>query len=361
MDRLRYNKFKRILNGFISASFLMFAILMSANSILAQVVAPPPPMPTPTPDVVEESDGIIKIDTELVNVLFTAKDRSNRLMTDLKSSDIKIFENGEQQEIIDFARQVNLPLSLSILIDTSASQERTLPQEKDAANAFLEKVVRPSMDEVAVVSFTGESTLEQGMTSNIARLRRAINRVEFVPPSGYVGGGVVVGTPPISGRSSRAASSTAIWDAIWVTSDQILGPAPERTRRAIILLTDGVNTYGLKKMDDAIEAAIKAEAVIYSIGIGDNFYRGVNRGALNKVSESTGGRAFFPRSSSELRAAFDQIEEEMRSQYLIAYEPLNQAQDGSFRKIKIDLSNEQYKRKKVKLTYRDGYFAETKN
>ncbi len=117
------------------------------------------------------------------------------------------------------------------------------------------------------------------MTNNLTRLRRAISRVEFVPPSGYVGGGVIASEHRrFPGKNQMAQGSTAIWDAIWVTSDEVLGPAPEKTRRAIILLTDGVNTYGKKKFDEAVQAALKSEAIIYSIGIGDDFYGGVDKG-----------------------------------------------------------------------------------
>jgi VWFA-related protein len=286
------------------------------------------------------------------------------LLTDLKQNDVKIFENGQPQEITAFSRQVDLPLSLAILIDTSGSQERTLPEEKAAAISFIESVVRPTKDEVSVISFTGESTLEQGMTNNLTRLRRSIDRIQFVPPSGYIGGGVVTGgsipgTPPISGGNQAAAGSTAIWDAIWVTSDEVLGPAPDKTRRAIILLTDGLNTYGNKKLDDAVQAALKAEAVIYSIGIGDNFYYGVDEGVLKKISERTGGRAYFPRDEVELRQAFRQIQEEMRSQYLIAYEPANPAKDGTYRTIDIQLTNPQLQKDKIRLTHRQGYFAKS--
>ncbi len=142
-----------------------------------------------------------------------------------------------------------------------------------------------------------------------------------------------------------------------MTSDEVLGPAPEKTRRAIILLTDGVNTYGKKKLDDAVQAALKSEAIIYSIGIGDNFYSGVDRGALNKVSERTGGRAYFPKDERELREAFQQIQEEMRSQYLLAYEPSNQTRDGAYRRIEIQLTNPELQKDKVKVTHRQGYFA----
>ncbi len=316
------------------------------------------PTPTPTPPVIDD-DEVIKVDSEVVNVLFTAQDRDRRLLTALTQQDIKIFENGQPQEIVSFSRQVDLPLSLAILIDTSISQQRTLPEEKAAAMSFLETVVRPAKDEVAIVSFTGESTLEQGLTNNLTRLRRGIERVQFVPPAGYIGGGVMTGTPPISGDNSMIAGSTAIWDAIWVTSDEVLGSAPERTRRVIILVSDGVNTSGKKKLDDAIQSALKAEAIIYSVGIGDNFYGGVERGTLNKISEKTGGRAYYPRDERELREAFKQIQDEMRSQYLVAYEPANQSRDGSYRKIEIQLSNAQLQKDKVKVTHRQGYFAKS--
>lgn len=321
---------------------------------------PPKTSPTATPEI-ESDDEPIKIDTEVVNVLFTAQDKNRRLLTDLKQADVKLLEDGQPQEITAFGRQVDLPLSLAILIDTSASQERTLPEEKSAAKSFVESVVRPSKDEVAIVSFTGEATLEQGMTNNVGRLTRAIDRVQFVPPSGYVGGGVVVGTPPISGTNQTVQGSTAIWDSIWITADEVLGPAPEKTRRAIILLTDGINTYGRKKLEDAVQAALKSEAVIYSIGIGDNFYDGVDEGALKKISERTGGRAFFPQDEAELRRAFQQIQVEMRSQFLIAYEPTNQKRDGSYRKIEIQVANPELAKQKITLTHRQGYFAKTES
>lgn len=322
----------------------------------------PSPTVSPTPATIEEDDEVIKIDTDVVNVLFTAQDRNRRLLTDLKQSDIKLIEDGQPQEITAFARQVDLPLSLAILIDTSASQERTLPEEKSAAKSFLQSVIRPTKDEVSIVSFTGEATLEQGMTNNLSRLNRAVDKVEFVPPSGYIGGGVIAGgTPPISGTNQMTQGSTAIWDAIWITSEEVLKPSPDKTRRAIILLTDGVNTSGNKKLDDAVKAALKSEAVIYAVGIGDNFYDGVDKGVLNKISERTGGRAFFPRDESELRKAFTQIQIEMRSQYLIAYEPTNQKRDGSYRKIEIQLVNSELAKQKATLTHRQGYFAKTES
>ena len=352
MTKLRFYILFAAAVGLFSLSFLSPA---DAQQTAAGTPAASP-SPTPPP---EEDDEVIKIDTDLVNILFTAQDRNRRLLTTLKQEDVRILENGEEQEISAFARQIDLPLSLAILIDVSVSQERTLPEEKSAAVSFLETVVRPAKDEVAIISFTGESMLEQGMTNNLTRLRQAVNRVRFTPPSGYIGGGVIAGTPPISGDNQSVAGSTAIWDAVWVASNDILGPAPEKTRRAIILLTDGDNTSGKKKLDEAVQAALRSEAIIYSIGIGDNFRFGVDKSALNKISERTGGRAYFPRDERDLRDAFAQIQEEMRSQYLLAYEPKNRARDGSYRTVEIQLTNQQLQKDKIKLTHRQGYFAQS--
>ena len=355
---------KRALIALSIAFLLLGTFSFWGNGAAAQQADPKAAAPTPTPPIEEEKD-VIKIDTETVNVLFTAQDKNRRLLLGLKPENIRVLENGQPQAISAFSKQVDLPLSLAILIDTSLSQERTLPEEKAAAKSFLESVVRPEKDEVSIISFTGESTLEQGMTSNISRLRRAIDRVVFVPPSSYIGGGVVAngggipGTPPASGDNQRTAASTALWDAVWITADEVLGPAPEKTRRAIILLTDGDDTYSRKKLDEAVQAALKAEAIIYSIGIGDNYQYRVNEGALKKISENTGGRAYFPKDESELRQAFKQIQEEMRSQYLIAYEPSNQVLDGSYRKIEIQIVDPAMRNDKVRITHRQGYFAKS--
>ena len=158
-----------------------------ADNVFAQSTsATPTPSPSQTPPPIID-DEVLKIDTEVVNVLFTAQDRNRRLLTNLTKNDIRLLEDGVPQELSAFTRQVDLPLSLSILIDVSVSQQRTLPEEKDAAISFLESVVRPSKDEVSILSFTGETTLEQDMTNNLTRLRRAVENVKFVPPSGYVG------------------------------------------------------------------------------------------------------------------------------------------------------------------------------
>lgn len=322
----------------------------------------PAPTPTPVPrePVPQDSDDVVRVETSLTNIFFTAADKHKRFIGHLKQDDIRILEDGKPQEIFTFQQNIDLPLSTAILIDTSRSEERTLPDEKIAARAFLEAVMRPGKDEASIVSFTGEVTLEQGFTGNLDRLRRAIDRVEFVPPSGYIGGGVVVGgTPPISGQNQVLAGSTAIWDAVWATSNELLSDAADETRRAIILLTDGVDTISQVKMHEAIERAQKADALIYTIGIGDSYNFGVNEGALRKISEQTGGRAYFPHSERELREAFVQIQRDLREQYLIAYSPSNKAHDGTYRRIQIELVNPELRKQNLKLTYRAGYFAKS--
>jgi Ca-activated chloride channel family protein len=323
------------------------------------------PQATPTPpkkeeDVTLASDEVVRVETNLTNLFFTAADKQKRFISSLKREDVRIFEDGVPQEIFTFQPNSDLPLSLAILIDTSRSEERTLPEEKAAARSFLESVLRENKDEAAIVSFTGEVTLEQGLTGNVARLRRAIDQVNFVPPSGYIGGGVVVGgTPPISGTQQTLAGATAIWDAIWATSNELLTDSAEHQRRAIILLTDGDDTISQVHMQDAISRALKADALIYAIGIGDRYDFGINEGALKKLTEGTGGRAYFPRNERELREAFAQIERELREQYLIAYSSSNKTRDGSYRHVAIEIVNPELLKENLRLNYRPGYFAKT--
>src|SRR5687767_6710117 len=364
---MRYLQLSRpLLLLLVIAVLLCGGVVLSAQNEASDSGAGPAAFasPSPTPRTREElpqdSDEVVKFDTNLTNIFFTAADKNKRFISDLKAEDIRVFEDGQPQEIFTFQTNIDLPLSLAILIDTSASEERTLPDEKAAARAFLESVLRPARDEAAIVSFTGETTLEQGFTGNIERLRRAIDRVEFVPPSGYIGGGVVVnGTPPISGTNQSLAGSTAIWDAVWATAEELISASAEHTRRAIILLTDGDDTSSRMKIHDAIERAQKADALVYAIGIGDRYTFNVNEGALRKIAEKTGGRAYFPHHERDLRDAFAQIQRDLREQYLVAYSPRNKARDGSYRKIEIQIINPELKQQNLKLNYRSGYFSKT--
>src|SRR5689334_25414297 len=141
------------------------------------------PSPSPTPrsreEVPQDSDEVVKVETNLTNIFFTAADKNKRFISSLKAEDIRVLEDGQPQEIFTFQQNIELPLSIAILIDTSISEQRTLPDEKAAAQAFLADVIKAQKDEAAVLSFTGDTTLEQGFTGSVERLRRAIDRVEF--------------------------------------------------------------------------------------------------------------------------------------------------------------------------------------
>jgi VWFA-related protein len=358
----------------VVSAILFSSIVFLSTGKLPAVSAQTPtvqqrPTPTPTPRPREEeplpSDEVVRVESNLTNIFFTAEDRHKRFISNLKQEDIRVLEDGQPQQIFTFQSNTDLPLSIAILIDTSISEERTLPEERAAAQEFLEAVLRANKDEAAIVSFTGEVTLEQGFTGNKERLRRAIERVEFVPPAGYVGRGVVIqgspggtGTPPISGTNNQLAGSTAIWDAVWATSNELLLDSAEHTRRAIILLTDGADTSSQVKMHEAITRAQKADALLYAIGIGERYTYGIDEGALKKISDQTGGRAYFPRNERELRDAFAQIQRDLREQYLLAYSPTNKNRDGSYRKVQIELVNSQMS-KELRLNYRQGYFAKS--
>jgi Ca-activated chloride channel homolog len=170
--------------------------------------------------------------------------------------------------------------------------------------------------------------------------------------------------PPIGGTTSGPGTvgppregSTAIWDSVAVTSRYVLARNVGQKRRAIILLTDGQDTSSRLLRTNAVDQAIASETVIYAIGIGDKRYDGVDRNALKNVAERTGGRAFFPKKQEELAAAFVEIEQELRSQYLVAYSSTNKARDGGFRQMSIEIANPELRKEQLKLRYRPGYFA----
>ncbi len=170
------------------------------------------------------------------------------------------------------------------------------------------------------------------------------------PPMGGIESGPGTIAPPREG-------STAIWDSIAITCGQVLAQSVGQRRRAVILLTDGQDTSSRLSRNTAIDQAIQSDTVIYAIGIGDKRYEGVNKGALNNIAERTGGRAFFPKREDDLRTAFAEIEQELRSQYLVAYSSTNKKHDGSYRKMSVEIANTDLRKEQVKLRYRPGYFA----
>lgn len=305
------------------------------------------------PPADEDDADVERVETDLTNVLLTAIDKDRRFVTTLREEDIRIFENNEPQRISVFERQTDLPLSLAILIDTSASQEGVLADEQAAARAFVAAVIRPDKDTVSVISFNGEGTTEQALTNDVAKLHAAINRVRVqLPPN----------DPECQEDKTSAEDArcwTAVWDTVWATTNEILSHTPERTRRAIILVSDGDDTTSLTKRREAVDFAVKHNTAVYAIGIRDRDFPGggLDRDALRKVSDETGGRAFFPVNKAELDAAFAQINQELRAQYLVAYTPSNRRRDGTFRQIKIEVATPSLRKEKLRLLYRQGYYA----
>ena len=303
-------------------------------------------------------DEVLRVDSDLTNLLFTATDKTSRYVTTLQENDIRVLEDGVPQKLFTFQRETDRPLSIAFLIDVSVSEERTLPDEKAAARTFIENVISSSKDQAAIIPFEGYAHLEQPLTRDVLAIYRALERVEVASPS-YMGS-----APAISGITSGpgtiappAEGSTAIWDAIAVSCRSVLARVPGQRRRAIILLTDGYNSSSRLSRSNAIDEAIATESVIFAIGIGDKKYGGVDKSALKDVAELTGGRAFFPKKQEDLKAAFAEIEAELRSQYLVAYSSTNKTRDGTFRNMKIEVTNPELTKQGLKLRYRPGYFA----
>lgn len=301
-------------------------------------------------------------DNNPTTILFTIVDENKRFVTSLRKEDIRVLEDGTPQDIALFQQQSDQQLSLVIMLDTSVSQERVLPNAKLVARSFVNSIIRPGKDWMAVVTFTGVATVEKSLTNDLAQVQQAIDRVAFNPPPGYVGKGqLVMGSPPPTRSTPQfLLGSTAIWDTIWITLEKVLAPAPADSRRAIVLLTDGEDTSSQMKMSEAIDRAIKADAAIFTIGIGDAEYGGVNKEALRKMSERTGGRSFFPKKLSDLQTIFAEIEQELRSQYLITYSPTNKQRIDSLRKIRIEIINPELRKRKLRLLYRQGYYAKAR-
>jgi Ca-activated chloride channel homolog len=336
--------------------FVIFSALLLIGPLALFVngqtpTATPPPLPPQDVDV-------IRTETDLTNLLFIVTDKNNRYVTTLQQADIRLIEDGVPQVLFTFQRETDRPLSIAFLIDVSISEERTLPDEKGAARSFIENVIRSEKDQAAIIPFEGYAHVEQPLTRDVLGIYRALDAVEVAFPS-YMGS-----APPLGGISSGPGTiapppegSTAIWDSVALTAHNVLAHSAGQRRRAIILLTDGQDTTSRVSLNTAIDEAIEAETVIYAIGIGDKRYGGINKGELNKIAEQTGGRAFFPKKNTDLAAAFQEIEQELRSQYLLAYSSTNKSDDGKFRTMKIEIVNPELVKEKLRLRYRPGYFA----
>jgi VWFA-related protein len=290
-----------------------------------------------------QSDQTLKSQVTVVNVFATVRDRHHAVISDLTEKDFKIIEDGQEQKVAFFSREKNLPITLGILIDTSGSMDRILSAEQDAASEFLQRVMRKN-DEAMVISFDLDVNLLADFTQDTRVLERAIRRTVINAPASGIGG--TVGTIPTRG------GGTNLYDAVYLAAHDEL--ATEAGRKAIILLSDCEDTGSRLKIQDAIEAAQRADTVIHVLLLRDFMATsGVGPGVASKMSTETGGRVIDVHNNKTLEKAFDEIAEELSSQYVLGYYPTNEKRDGTFRKIQVEVISHP----DAKITARKGYYA----
>ncbi len=291
-----------------------------------------------------EETTTLKVSTEVVNVLAIVKDKKGRLIPDLNREDFKLTEDGTAQEIRYFSRETDTPLTLGILIDTSGSEQRMLPIEQEEAKSFIRQVIRPK-DLAFVIHFDIFVELLQDLTTDAARLERAIDAAEI-----NTGGGGVTPTPLPGG----SVGGTHLYDAVYLGAHDML--KNEIGRKVLVVLSDGMDHGSKVSMEEALQAAQKADVIIYSLAVIDNRYDGGygtedGFSILKKLSEQTGGTVIRA-GRKDLGEAFQEIADELRTQYLLGYSSANTKRDGSFRKIRVDVRDNRFK-----VQARRGYYA----
>ena len=291
------------------------------------------------------ADQTLHVTTEVVNVYAVVRDKK-RPVTNLTRQDFELTEDGVPQEIRYFSQETDTPLTLGILVDTSPSQGRVLSIEQEEAKTFIGQVVRPK-DLAFILHFDLEVELLQDFTSDHRLLARAIDSTEIN------GGGQGVMPGPFPGPG---IGGTHLHDAVYLASRELL--KGEVGRKVLIMLTDGEDQGSKIKLDEAVEAAQKSDIIIYSVDITDRaFYWGRTMGfrgdaVLKKYSDETGGRVIEVTRAKDTAQAFQEIAEELRTQYLLGYTPKNDRHDGSFRKIRVNVRGHNYK-----VQARRGYYA----
>jgi len=287
--------------------------------------------------------GQIRVQVNLVNLFATVRDKHKAIVTGLKQDDFQVYEDGQLQEITNFSAESDLPITLGILIDTSGSETYMLSAEKEAAARFLQRVMRKG-DLSMVMSFDTDVDLLADFTEDQARLDRAINRAQInVPDSGSI---LAQGPLPTSGTGG-----TNFYDAVYLAAHDKL--SEEAGRKAIVVLTDAEDTGSKLSLQEAVEAAQRTDTVVHILLVAED---GGDQSVARKLTEDTGGRMIIVRSERNLEQAFDEISEELRSQYTIGYTPTNKSRDGSFRKIKVVMKNKEYT-----ALARRGYYAPSGN
>jgi VWFA-related protein len=285
----------------------------------------------------------IKAEVNLVNIFATVRDKNKRIVTDLKQDNFKVFEDNHEETISFFSKEMNLPITLGLLLDTSGSEQYMLGAIQDAGARFLHRVLRKG-DEAMIMSFDTDVDLLADFTDDRSILDRAINKARINTP----GGGYIAGNPgPVGGQDMVG---TALYDAIYLACGEKLNG--EAGRKAIVVVTDAEDEGSKVRLEEAIEAAQKTDTVIHVLFVADRHFGGGRPDVAHKLAEETGGRMIAVNSDKKFEEAFDQISEELRSQYTLGYYPSNTTKDGKFRKIRVDVDNHEFK-----VLARKGYYA----
>lgn len=321
--------------------------VLSCLALAFGLLAGPSPAVTPGQENPPTSDQTLRVTTEVVSVYAVVRHKK-RPITNLTRQDFELTEDGVPQDIRYFSRETDTPLTMGILIDTSPSQQRVLPIEQEEAKTFIRQVVRPH-DLAFILHFDVQVELLQDFTSSHRLLANAIDSTEIN------GGGHGVLPGPFPGTN---VGGTHLHDAVYLASRELL--KGEVGRKVLIMLTDGEDQGSKVKLDDAVEAAQKSDVIIYSVAIIDRaFYWGQPMGfrgdsVLKKYSKETGGRVIEVKRAKNTAEAFQEIAEELRTQYLLGYTPKNSRHDGSYRKIRVKVRGHNYK-----VQARRGYYAPT--
>ncbi len=306
------------------------------------------PAPAQEENSQQDGDFTIRTDVEVVNVLATVRDKKGRLVNSLTKDDFIIEEDGVPQEITYFSRQSDLPLTIGLLVDTSVSQERLIDVERSASFQFFEQILRHRKDLAFLISFDVDVELLQDLSDSLNLLHQGLQSLEVQGSSG----GLHPGPVPTSGRTP----GTVMFDAIYLASDEML--KPQVGRKAIVLISDG-NDWGSRlDFDDAVEAAHRGDVVIYGIRYFDRefYFRsgamgGGGYSTLKKLGRETGGSVFEVTKKQPLHEIFDEIQEELRSQYNIGYSPSQGTGTPGFRKLEVHTKD-----KSLKVSSRSGYY-----
>lgn len=307
-----------------------FSILLAAACAVAQEPEATPIRPEGTP--------VFRKDVNLVTVVFTAKSKDGALIPNLTQDQFELTEEGKPQTIKYFWSENNIPLTLGILIDTSESMQRVLPKEKIVAGDFLGQVLTGN-DLAFVVSFDIHVDLLEDITSDLPRLRKGLEGAAIHKPL----------PRRISGEGSRVLpKATLLYDAIYLGADEVL--RKQAGRKAMVILTDGVDQGSQLQLKEALKAAQQADAVCYVLLLFDPLY-GNDVVGMQQLTEQTGGRVIPVLDPNKLAKAFAQLSEELRTQYSIAYSPTDAKHDGKFRHISIHSKNG------YKIQARKGYYA----